>query len=445
MNNNVIQLSDHFSFGRLIKFTLSPVLMMIFTSTYGVVDGFFVSNFAGAAAFSALNLSMPFLMLIAGIGFMFGAGGVAYVSMKLGQEKIDEANQDFSLIIYTLIFIGAAVSFFGYIFAPVVARLLGADDELLPFSVLYIRINMAGLVFFMLQNTFQNFLISAERPKYGMFIIFAAGITNMILDWVLVGILGFGLKGAAWATVAGQIVGGVVPVVYFLFPSTKNLHLGKTRFNGLTLAKVCANGSSEMVSSVSTSFVGMLFNHQLIKYFGNSGVASYGVLMYVGFIMMAIFIGYSMGVSPVISYNYGAKNNDELHNLFLKSLKLIGTVSLFLTILFELSSPVLTKIFTGYDLNLYNQTLVAFRIFTINFIFAGFNMFGSGFFTALNNGKISAFLSFFRVLIVQTVFIFVFPVLFGAEGLWWVTFGVETVCFAVTLSFWIRYKKVYKY
>lgn len=445
MKNNAIKLSDHFTFSKLIRFTLSPIVMMIFTSTYGVVDGFFVSNYAGATAFSALNLSIPFLMLLAAVGFMFGSGGVAYVSRKLGEGKIDEANSNFSLIIYSLIFLGVAVSVPGFIFAPFFAKVMGADAELLPFSISYIRINMVGLVFYMLEASFQNFLISAERPKYGIYIILAAGLTNMILDWLFVGVMGWGLKGAAWATVIGQIVGGVVPLVYFLVPSTKNLHLGKTSFDGKVLAKVCSNGSSEMVSSVATSFVGILYNYRLIEFLGNNGIATYGVLMYVGFIVMAIFIGYSMGVSPVISYHYGAQNHEEMHSLYSKSLRLICGVSIFLAVVFEIACPLLAKIFVGYDEALYKQTLGAFHIHALSFVFSGLAMFGSSFFTALNNGKVSAFLSFFRVLVIQSVFIYVFPLLFGPSGLWWVSVGVESVCFVMSLAFFARYRKVYGY
>jgi len=444
-NKNPIQLSDHFTFSKLVRFTISPVLMMIFTSTYGVVDGYFVSNFAGSTAFSALNLTIPFIMLLASIGFMFGAGGVAYVSMTLGQGKKEKANRDFSLIVYTLAIVGFILAAAGFIFAPLVARLLGADEELLSYSVLYIRINMAGLVFFMLQNLFQSFLISAERPKYGIYFILGAGFTNMILDWLLVGVFKFGLAGAAWATVAGQFVGGFIPFVYFLVPSTKQLHLGKSNFSLGIISRVCSNGVSEMVSSVAMSFVGILYNHQLIRLFGNMGLSAYGVIMYVGFIVAAVFIGFSMGVSPVISFHYGAENHQELKNLLSKSVLLIFSTSIVLMICFELFAKLLAKIFVGYDEQLLNLTLHSFRIYAFTFLFMGFNNFGSAFFTALNNGKISAFLSFFRVLILETTFIYLFPVLFGPDGIWWVACGVDFCCLFVTAGFILLNKNKYGY
>jgi len=443
--NNPIQLSDHFTFKKLIRFTISPVLMMIFTSTYGVVDGFFVSNYAGSTAFSALNLSIPFIMLLASIGFMFGSGGVAYVSMTLGQGKSEKANKDFSMIVYTLAIVGFVFSALGFIFAPFVARLLGADSELLPYSVLYIRINMVGLVFFMLQNLFQSFLISAERPKYGIYFILAAGFTNMFLDYLLVGILNLGLAGAAWATITGQFVGGFIPVIYFLCPTTKKLHLGKPSFDFKVIARVCSNGVSEMVSSVAMSFVGILLNHQLISLFGNIGLSAYGVLMYVGFIVAAIFIGFSMGVSPIISFHYGAENHKELKNLLSKSLVLIFSTSIFLTICFELFTKPLAKLFVGYDEELLNLTLQAFRIYAFVFLFMGFNNFGSAFFTALNNGLISAFLSFFRVLILETTFIYLFPMIFGKSGIWWVSPGVDFCCIFVTIGLILAKKNKYGY
>lgn len=443
--NNPIQLSDHFTFGKLLKFTCSPILMMIFTSTYGVVDGFFVSNYAGAAAFSALNLSIPFIMLLSAIGFMFGTGGVAYVSMTLGQGKKEKANQDFSMIVYTLAVLGAICAVFGIIFAPFFARLLGADDELLPYSVLYIRINMIGLVFFMFQNLFQSFLISAERPKYGFYFILAAGCTNMFLDWLFVGVLGFGLAGAAWATITGQFIAGFLPVIYFLYPSTKQLHLGKPSMDFAMILKCCSNGVSEMVSNIAMSFVGILYNHQLIRYYGNNGLAAYGVLMYVGFIVAAVLIGYSMGVSPVISFHYGAENHKELRNLLKKSLILIFAASIIMTGLFELFTEPLAKLFVGYDPELLEITLGAFRIYAIAFLIMGFNHFGSGFFTALNNGRISAFLSFFRVLILEASFIYLFPVLFGPKGIWWVGVGVDVCCLFVTTTFLLVNRKRYNY
>lgn len=445
MKTKPIQLSDHFTTQKLIRFTISPILMMIFTSSYGIVDGFFVSNYAGADCFSALNLSVPFLMLLASIGFMFGSGGVAFVSMTLGQGEKEKANRYFSLIVYTLIAIGIVFSAVGFIFAPFFARLLGADETLLPYSTIYIRINLIGLTFFMLQNLFQSFLISAERPTYGFYIILVAGCTNMFLDWLFVGVLGMGLKGAAWATVAGQIAGGFIPFLYFLFPSTKNLHLGKTGFSAKVLLNVCSNGSSEMVSSIALSFVGILYNHQLIRYIGNHGIAAYGVLMYLGFFVAAIFIGYSMGVSPVISFHYGAENKAELHNLLKKSLLLIASASIFLTLLLEALAPVLVGIFTGYDADLYSLSLKAMHIYTFVFLFMGTVHFSSAFFTALNNGKISAFISFFRVLVLETAMIYILPLLFGANGLWFVSLTVDGIMVIICAALMLKFRGKYGY
>lgn len=445
MNSNSIQLSDHFTTGKLIRFTVSPILMMIFTSSYGIVDELFVSNYAGADCFAALNLSVPFLMLLSSIGFMFGTGGVAFVSMTLGQGEKEKANRYFSLIVYTVIALGVCFSALGFVNAPFFARLLGADETLLPHATLYLRINLVGLTFFMLQNLFQSFLISAERPAYGFYIILIAGCTNMLLDWIFVGVLGMGLKGAAWATVAGQIAGGFIPFLYFFIPTTKLLHLGKTKFNGGVLLKVCANGSSEMVSSVAMSFVGILYNHQLIRYIGNSGVAAYGVLMYLGFIVAAIFIGYSMGVSPVISFNYGSGNKAELHNLFKKSIFIVGISSVVLTVLLELLAPWLVKIFVGYDEELYRLSLKAMHIYTFVFLFMGTVHFSSAFFTALNNGKVSAFISFFRVLVLETALIFVLPLLFGADGLWFVTMGSDGIMVIICAILVAKYRGKYGY
>ena len=334
-----IKLSDHFDCKRLLRFTFPSVIMMIFTSVYGVVDGLFVSNYAGPTQFTAVNLIMPFLMIFGAIGFMIGAGGSALVSMTLGTGNQKRANEIFSLLIYVLIAVGAVFTLLGIIFIKPVAVLLGATGNLLDYCVSYGTIIILALVPFMLQNVFQSFMVTAERPKLGLYITIAAGVCNMLLDILFVACFGWGVEGAAAATAASQFVGGLVPFLYFIFSKKSRLKLVKTKFYGREILKACTNGSSEFMTNVSISLVNMLYNHQLLIYAGQDGVASYGVIMYVGFIFVAVYIGYSIGCAPIVGYHYGAGNCGELKNIRKKSLGIIAVFSIVLTLLAELSAP----------------------------------------------------------------------------------------------------------
>ncbi|MEE8885329.1 MAG: MATE family efflux transporter [Eubacteriales bacterium] len=440
-----IQLSDHFTYRKMILFTLPSIGMMIFTSIYGMVDGYFVSNYVGAIPFASLNLVMPFIMILSAVGFMFGTGGSALVSMTFGMNKPKKANEIFSLLVYLLAACGTALGIFGYAVAPWMSKILGATDEMLPYAILYIRINMLSLPCFMLQNLFQSFLVTAEKPKLGLFVTILAGVTNMILDWLFVGVLGFGLAGAAVATVISELVGGLIPVIYFFAPNSSLLHLGKTHWDGYAVWKTCTNGASEFLSNAASSIVGMLYNLQLMKYLGSNGVAAYGVIMYVNFIFVGIYFGYTMGIAPVVGYHYGAENTDELHGLFRKSIHMLAAASVILTLLSEIFSKVLVSIFVGYDAGLFALTVHAFRIYSVAFLFMGFNIFGSGFFTALNNGRISAFLSVSRSLVLQLIAIYLLPLLLGADGLWGVVIMSDGICLILTIWMLKKYQKVYHY
>ncbi|MQN00904.1 MAG: MATE family efflux transporter [Lachnospiraceae bacterium] len=444
--NSKIKLSDHFTPGRMIRFSLPSIGMMIFSSIYGMVDGYFVSNYAGATPFASLNLVMPFIMILSAVGFMFGTGGTALVSMTLGIGNRKKANEIFSLLTYTLIVCGVVFSIFGITVAPAMSKLLGATPKMLPYSVLYIRINMVSLPFFLLQNMFQSFTVTAEKPKLGLAVTIMAGCTNMFLDWLFVGVFGFGLAGAAWATVTCEIIGGTIPLIYFFSPKNKSLlRLGRTHMNGHALLKTCTNGSSEFLSDCASSIVGMLYNLQLMKYFGQNGVAAYGVIMYVNFIFVGIYFGYSMGMAPVTGYNYGAQNHKELRNVFRTSMKMIAGAAIALTVIAELLSKFLVNIFVGYDPQLSQLTVHAFRIYVIAFLFMGFNIYGSSFFTALNNGLISAILSVARSLVMQLLCIYLLPLLIGPDGLWGAIIASDGVCLILTIFMLVKYQKKYKY
>lgn len=443
--DNRIQLSDHFTYKRLFQFVLAPICSMLFTSIYGIIDGFFVSNYVGNTAFASLNLVMPYIMMVASVGFMFGTGGNALVSLQLGLGKKRKANAYFSLIVYTLIGIGIVLAGISVALAPGISRLLGASEAMMPYCVLYLRINMTGIVFFMLQNLFQNFLITAEKPRTGFAITFIAGCTNMLLDWVLVGIYGLGIAGAAWATVASQIVGGMVPFFYFLFSKSDILKLTGTRFEANVIIRTCGNGVSEFLSNISASIVGFLYNLQLMKYIGENGVSAYGVIMYVSFVFVAIYIGYSMGVAPVVGFNYGSKNQKELQNIFQKSVIILGITNVTMFLVAQVLTVPMAKIFVGYNQELNALTIRGMRIYSVAFLVMGFNIFASAFFTALSNGKISAIISVTRTLVLELIMIYVMPILLGVDGLWAVVIAVEGISLIVTIYYVLRNRKNYGY
>ncbi len=440
-----IQLSDKFSYTRLIRFVLPPVFMMIFTSIYSIVDGFFVSNFVNKTAFAAVNLIMPLLMILGAVGFMIGAGGTAIVAKTFGLGEKDLANRYFSFLTYFTVISGVVLALLGIVFARPVARLLGAEGEMLEYCVLYARIILAALPFFMLQNVFQSFFITAEKPKLGLFVTVLAGITNMVLDALFVAVFEWGLAGAALATALSQFVGGVIPLIYFAGKNTSTLKLGKTEFYGKTLLHTCTNGSSELLSNISSSIVTILYNAQLMRFAGEDGVAAYGAIMYVSFIFAAIFIGFAMGSSPIVSYNFGAGNKGELKSLYRKSLVIIGITSLSMTALSLMLSAPLSELFVGYDRDLYDLTFRGFIIYSFVFLTMGINIFGSAFFTALNNGVISAIISFLRTIVFQVAAVLLLPMVFELDGVWFSIIAADVLSLAVTLYFLVSKKKNYGY
>ena len=440
-----IQLSDHFTYARLFRFVLPSIVMMVFTSIYGVVDGLFVSNFAGKTAFASINLIMPFLIILGAMGFMLGTGGTALVSRVLGEGDKEHANKYFSMITLFGILLGVILTVVGVLAMRPMAILLGATEAMVDDCVLYGRIVVCFLTSFMLQNMFQSFLIAAEQPKFGLLITLAAGLTNMVLDALFVGVFRWGIAGAAIATGISQTVGGVVPLMYFLFSKSSPLRLRWTKFEVQPLLRACANGSSELMSNISGSLIGMLYNAQLMRFLGEDGVATYGVLMYVQFIFVAIDIGYSIGCAPIISYHYGARNHPELRNLLMKGLKVMGILGIVMTIAAISLSGTLANIFVGYDATLCELTRHAFHLFSFAFLLAGFNIFLSSFFTALNNGGVSAAISFLRTLVFQAASVILLPMALDVDGLWWAASAAEALAFVVSIGFLLALKGKYHY
>ena len=440
-----IKLSDHFTYRRLIRFVLPSIFMMIFTSIYGVVDGFFVSNFAGKMEFAAVNLIMPFPMMLGAVGFMIGTGGSALVSISLGEGKEKEAKELFSMLIYVLIGLGIVLTVFGIIFMEDIAVLLGAEGEILKYCVQYGRILLIGLVPFMLQNTFQSFLVTAEKPTFGLVITVAAGVTNMVLDFVLIGVMRGGVVGAALATTISQFIGGLIPLIYFMRKNDSVLRLVRARLNLRALWKTCFNGSSELMTNVSLSLVNMLYNIQLLKFAGEDGVAAYGVIMYVNFIFVAVFIGYAIGTAPIIGYHYGAGNRNEMHNVYKKSLIFNVVSGIVMCIVAIVLAGMLAKIFVGYDQALYEMTKFAFSIYSLAFVVMGINIYASSFFTALGNGIVSAVLSFLRTLLFQVAAVLILPMIFGLNGIWMSIVVAEAVALVVSVVCLKKFRKRYGY
>ena len=440
-----IQLSDHFDFKKLFRFTIPTILMMVFTSIYGVVDGFFVSNFAGKTPFAAINLIMPFVMVIGGMGFMVGTGGTALVSKVLGEGDRKKANEYFTMMIIVVLILAAVVSALGIAFIRPVAKFLGADEQMMGYCVLYGRIVIGFSAAFMLQNVFQSFLIAAEKPKLGLITILAAGCTNMALDALFVGVFKWGVAGAAVATGISECVGGFIPLIYFICPNKSLLRVVKTKLDFKAILQACGNGSSELMSNISSSIVGMLYNIQLGRLAGENGIAAYGVLMYVQFVFIAIYIGYSIGVAPIIGYNYGAQNFTELKSMRKKSMIIMGALGVVLSAVAFCFARPLAKIFVSYDAELLDLTVHAFKIYAIHFLLCGFNIFASSFFTALNNGGVSAAISFLRTLVFQTAAVIVMPILFGVNGIWWAVVVAEVCAFIISTVFLIVKRKKYNY
>lgn len=440
-----IQLSDHFTYKNILRFSFPPIVMMVFTSIYGVIDGLFVSNFVGKVPFAAVNLVMPFIMILGGFGFMIGTGGSALVAKTIGEGDRDKANRYFSMMIQLTLICGIVLSVVGIVLIRPISYLLGATDAMIEDCVVYGRVVLLFNTAFMLQNVFQTFLTTAEKPQLGLMATVAAGVVNMALDALFVVGFQWGVAGAALATGISQCIGGLLPLVYFLRPNGSLLRLTKARPEARTLLKACANGSSELMTSISGSIVSMLYNFQLLKFAGENGVAAYGVLMYIQFIFVAIFIGYTIGIAPVVGYHYGADNTPELKSLLRKSLLLMGIAGLLMMLLAQALAVPLAHVFVGYDAELFDMTRRAFAIFAFSFILAGFNIFASAFFTALNNGGVSAAISFLRTLVFQMLSVLILPMLFGLDGIWWAITVAEVFACILSMTFLVAKRKQYRY
>ena len=446
MSKQKIQLSDHFDYSRLIRFVLPCIGTMLFTSIYGIVDGLCVSNFVGKTAFAAVNLIMPVPMLVGTVGFMLGTGGSAIVGITLGEGDKARADRYFSLFMSTALIAGIVLSVLGMLLLRPVALMLGAEGEMLDYALRYGRVLMLSLPTFILQNMFQSFFVTAEKPHLGFYFTVGAGCTNMVLDVLMVGVWGWGVEGAAIATFISQLVGGVLPVFYFIDHSnTSRLHLCKTKVYGSVLRDACINGSSELMTNLSMSLVNILYNYQLLRLGGEDGVAAYGVIMYAAFLFVAVFVGYAVGSAPIVSFHYGARNHAEVHNLYSKSLRLIGVVAVVMTGISMVFIPYVSRIFVGYDASLLALTNRAFRLYALSFLIMGFNIYASSFFTALGDGVTSALISFLRTMLFQVIAIIVLPMLLDIDGIWLAITAAELAALAVSAAMLLTKDKVFHY
>ena len=440
-----IKLSDHFTYGKLFRFTLPSITMMICTSIYSVVDGLFVSNLIGENALSAVNIMFPVAMIIGAVGFMLGAGGSAIVARTMGEGKQELANRYFSMIILCVLGLGVSLSMLSLLFVEPLARLVGASDLLMDDCLAYGAVLLGGSFVFMLQITFQTFFVTAELPKVGLFFSLASGVTNVILDYLLMGPLNLGIVGAAWGTVLGYGVGGVLPLLFFLKPAKGALRLCPTRLYLRELKNACVNGSSELMSNLSASLIGILYNLQLMRMVGELGVAAYSVMMYVDFAFAAVFLGFSMGSGPIISFHYGAGNVVELKSILRKSVTVIGAASVSMVVLAQVLGRPLAMAFVGYNPELLEMTVHGFRIFALSYLFCGMGVYGSGFFTALCNGAVSALISFLRLFLFRGGMVILLPLFLKLDGIWLAVVVADALgALIAVLLIWI-YRKRYGY
>ncbi len=440
-----IHLYDHFTYKKLLRFTLPSIAMMVFISIYGIVDGFFVSNYVGKVPFAALNYIYPFLMILGSLGFMFGTGGSALIAKTLGEGDKERANRTFSMIIYATVILGVTFTALGEVFLEEISCLLGATGEMLDGCIVYGRVFLIFMPALMLQFVFQSLCVTAEKPKLGLWSTVAAGVANMVLDWLFVAVLGLGLAGAAWATGISQLIGAVIPLIYFAFPNSSLLKIVRPEFDRRSFLRICTNGSSELMTNISSSVVCILYNYRLYDMAGEDGVAAYCVIMYVAFIFISTYVGYSVGCAPIISYNLGAENKKELKSVLKKSLTVIGFCSVAMLALSLLLAKPLSLMYVSYDADLLELTINAFRIYSFSFLFAGIAVFGSSFFTALNNGLVSAVISFLRTLVFQVLAVLLLPMVWGVDGIWSSIIVAELLAAVITTVLIFAYRRKYGY
>jgi len=442
-----IELQGHYGYGRLVRTMLPSIATMIVSSIYSIADGLFVSNYAGSTAFAAMNIIWPGIQILAVFGLMVGAGGSALVSKTLGEGDQDKACRIFSMLTRITMLAGIAMAFLFFILMKPLTWVLGAEGGMIQMATTYGRIIVITLPLYMIQMMFQPFFMVAEKPELGTQISIICGVVNIVLDALFIIVFRLGLIGAALGTAISIATGGLFSLIWFLSKRNKT-HL-QFRKNVKTewkhVGKSCSNGLSEYVGNVALSVVSICYNLQLMKYIGESGVAAYGILMYLGFVFAAVFIGYNLSVTQIIAFNYGERNHTELRSLLHKSIILISVGGVIMTTVAETAAAPLARFFVGYDESICILTIRAIRIYMLSFLICGLNMFASAWFTALNNGIISAISAFVRTFIFELGCVFILPTFFGVDGIWNAV-NVAEVCALLFSAFLITaFSKKYGY
>lgn len=442
-----IKLSDHFTYIRLLRFTMPTILMLLSASLYGVVDGLFIANCAGKTAFAAVNLIWPFPMLLGAIGYMFGAGGCALVSKTMGEGYYERARSYFTMLTITAVACGFLFASIGIFFIDDIANMLGAKSGMIHVNcVVYGRYIMAAMPLFILQCMFQPYMIAAEKPKWGLAIIFVAGCVNVLLDYYFLYNKNMGVAGAGLATMISQAVGAVLPMFLFVGKKHSKLYfVSKIKIEPLVLAKTCANGASEFIVNASMPFVNLLYVYALWKVAGEDGVGAYGVIMYVNIVFFSFYNGLAMGSSPIISFHYGAHQMYEVRNVKRIVFCLLSISGLLLFVVAELTSPMIAGLFSKGDEVFGDIIERSFSLYALSFLFAPYNIYASAFFTALNNGKVSAAISFSRILFFQVGALLTLPIWFGIDGFWMALPIAEVLCLGLSIFLYLKFKPLYNY
>ena len=438
-----IKLSDHFSCAKLLLFAIPTIGMIMISITYDVVDGYFVSNYIGKTAFSAVNIIYPFQLLLSMVGYMFGSGGSALIAAELGDGNQQNARLYFTAIIKAAAAIGVVLAVAGVLLLRPVAVMIGATPEILEYGLPYGRTLFLFLPIMILGYTFQSILITAEKPKLGLYISLGNLFSNALLDWLFVAVFKWGMVGAAVATGIGACLNGLVPLIYFARPNSSPLHFCKGRVQVKPLLKACGNGSSEMVNDMSTSLIFVLYNYQLLRMLGEDGVAAYGVTVFVEGIFAAVFYGLAMQATSIVGYHFGAKNYPELKSLLKNGIILNFISGILMFVLAQVSAPLISRIYVGYDETVYRLSVHAMRMYAFAFLLQGFNEYASAYFTGLNNGLVSGILAFTRTFLIQTVMILVLPLLLGTDGLWLAQAATEVFAAVIAIVFFITRKHEY--
>ena len=442
MDDNI--LDQKWSAGSLLRFAFPTIVMMIFMGLYTIVDTIFVAQFVNTDALSSINIVCPIINITVGLGTMIATGGNAIVSRKMGAGENQEAKEDFTLLILTGAVIGFLILLGGTIWIDKIVYALGASDLLFPYCKDYLMVLFLFIPANILQTLFSNLFVTAGKPTLGLALAVLAGIANIVFDYVFIVLLQMGIKGAAIGTGIGYMIPSIIGTVFFLMKRSE-LHFCKPNMDASVLLKSCSNGVSELVSQCSAAVTTFLFNVTMMKLLGEDGVAAITVLIYSQFLLTTLYIGFSMGTAPVVSYNYGSGNVKQLKKTVRICFSFIAGISIFVFLFSLLGGESIAKVFAENNRNVFEITKNGFSIFSFSFLFSGCNIFSSALFTALSNGKASATISFLRTFGFITVSLLVLPRFLEVTGVWLAVPFAELFTLMLTVYLLCRHRKQYNY